>query len=160
MMSPEQKLEIRRLIVFGAVGAVNTAVCYTLYASLVRWGGWHYNLALVADYAFGAVLGFALHRIATFADRTHLRQAFGKYALTLIACFALNFAVLDWNVRKLLLDPLPAQAIAIAIVTLFSYLMQKHWVFRSHRLAPVLSASKAEPAAAKERIAAEGRAAA
>jgi len=159
-MLPEQKLEIRRLIVFGAVGAVNTAVCYTLYASLVRWAGWHYNLALVADYAFGAVLGFTLHRLATFADRTHLRQAFGKYALTLTACFALNFAVLDWNVQKLLLDPLPAQAIAIAIVTLFSYLMQKHWVFRCHRQAPAVSVSKAEPAAVPGRTAAERQTAA
>jgi putative flippase GtrA len=153
-MSPAHKLEIRRLIVFGAVGAVNTAVCYTLYASLVRWGGWHYNLALVADYALGAVLGFTLHRLATFADRTHLRQAFGKYALTLIACFALNFAVLDWNVQKLLLDPLPAQAIAIAVVTLFSYLLQKHWVFRCHRLASSVGPAKAESVAVQRRTAA------
>src|SRR3990172_13141647 len=95
MMSPAQKLEIRRLVVFSIVGTLNTAVCYALYAALVHWSQWHHNLALVADYGFGTVLGFVLHRLATFADRKQVKLAFGKYLTTLALTFLLNVAVLD-----------------------------------------------------------------
>ena len=126
------KTEIRRLIIFGMVGTFNTCVCYGLYAALLHALKWHHNGALVADYAFGAVLGFATHRLATFADRKHVRQAFGKYLTTLGVAFLLNVALLNAIVASGILDPLLAQAAAIGHVTLVSYMLQKHWVFRSH----------------------------
>jgi putative flippase GtrA len=131
-VSPAQKLELRRLFTFATVGALNTAVCYAVYAALVDGFAWHHNLALAADYALGAALGFIMHRLATFADRKHLRAAFGKYLAALIASFVLNVAVLDCIVASRLLDPIAAQVPALALVTLASYLLQKHWVFRSH----------------------------
>ena len=131
-MSPTQKLELRRLITFATVGMLNTAVCYAVYAALVYWLAWHHDLALAADYAFGAGLGYVTHRLTTFGDRKHLRAAFGKYLAALIASFVLNVAVLDGIVASQLLDPIAAQVPAIALVTLASYMLQKHWVFRSH----------------------------
>src|ERR1700675_3135394 len=109
-MSSKQKIELRRLALFTVVGTLNTAVCYALFAMLVHWAQWHYNLALVADYAFGIVLGFVLHRVSTFADRMHGRQEFGKYTVTLIATFLLNVALLDLIVERRWLEPLAAQA--------------------------------------------------
>lgn len=129
------------------VGTLNTLICYALFASLVHWLAWHYNLALVADYAFGAVLGFTLHRLATFADRKNIRLAFGKYAVTLTVAFLLNIALLNFSVQRLQLDPLPAQAVAIVIVTLVSYQMQRFWVFRSHQQPDDILDADAEPAA-------------
>ena len=32
-MSPIQRIELKRLIVFGTVGSCNTLVCYALYAA-------------------------------------------------------------------------------------------------------------------------------
>jgi putative flippase GtrA len=125
-------LEIRRLIVFGTVGTLNTAACYAFFAALVHLAGWHYNLALVVDYLVGTLLGYALHSLATFGDRKHVKQAFGKYTATLAVTFLLNFALLDAIVTTGLLDPLRAQAVAMALATLASYRLQKHWVFRSH----------------------------
>jgi putative flippase GtrA len=119
-------------MVFGVMGTFNTVTCYALYAAMVHWFHWNYNFALVLDYAFGAVLGFTVHRIATFADRKHVRLAFGKFAVTLVLSFLLNVTVLNAAVERLLLDPLVAQLLALVFVTLFSYTMQKHWVFRSH----------------------------
>ena len=138
-MSAAYKHEIRRLMVFGVMGTFNTVICYALFAALVHWFHWNYNKALVVDYAFGAFLGFTVHRIATFADRKHVRFAFGKYAVTLILSFLLNLAALDAAVKRLLLDPLVGQLLALVFVTTFSFLMQKHWVFRSH------AATTAEP---------------
>ena len=132
MVSPEQKVELRRLIVFGVVGSLNSIICYALFAALVHLLGWHYNLALVADYVFGSILGYMLHRLSTFADRTHLRQAFSKYAVTLFLAFLANLIVLDAIVQLGLLDPLPAQLAAMSVATLVSYGLQKSWVFRSH----------------------------
>ena len=131
-MSHEQKIEIRRLLIFGVVGSLNTLICYALFATLVHWFEWHYNLALVADYVFGSVVGYLLHRLSTFADRTHLRQAFGKYAVTLVLAFLANLVALDAIVVQNLLGPLAAQIVAMTVATFVSYSLQKHWVFRSH----------------------------
>jgi putative flippase GtrA len=124
--------EVRRLLVFGVMGTLNTAICYALFATLVHAYAWHYNAALVVDYGFGVMLGFALHRQATFADRTHLRGALGKYTVTLGAAFLIDLATLNLLIATGMLGPLVARAIAVLLVTTFSYLLQKHWVFRSH----------------------------
>jgi putative flippase GtrA len=124
--------EARRLVMFAVVGTVNTAVCYALYVVLVAVLEWNYDVALFADYVFGIALGYALHRLSTFADRTSLRQAFGKYTLTMIVTFLANLLLLDWLVRAEWMEPLPAQAIAMCAVMLASYVVQTHWVFRSH----------------------------
>ena len=132
-MSLEHSPEIRRLIVFATVGMLNTAICYALYAALVHWLAWNHNPALVADYAFGAAVGFVSHRLATFADRKHVTRALGKYLLTLVVAFLLNAILLNGIVLSRLLGPLSGQAVAMTLVTLVSYRMQKHWVFRSHQ---------------------------
>ncbi len=124
--------EVRRFAVFGIVGTLNTVICYALFALLVEVCAWHYHLALTVDYAFGIVVGFLLHRTSTFADRRHLRQAFSKYTLTLVATFLANLALLDALVRGRLAEPLLAQAVAMTIVALASYGVQTRWVFRHH----------------------------
>jgi putative flippase GtrA len=134
-MSKQKFAELRRVLVFGVVGTLNTVICYALYAGLIEFLGWNYDAALVADYAFGAAIGYALHRLATFGDRKHVKRAFGKYALSLVVMFSTNLMLLDALVGLQWFEPLLAQAVAMAAVTLLSYLMQTHWVFRSH--APV-----------------------
>jgi putative flippase GtrA len=117
---------------FAAVGTANTGICYALYALLVAALEWPYNLALLADYAFGIAVGYVLHRLSTFADRRSLRRAFGKYTLTMIATFVANLVVLDWLVQSAWMEPLSAQAVAMCSVMLASYFAQSNWVFRSH----------------------------
>ncbi len=151
-MSLNRNAELRRLLLYGVVGTANTLVCYALYVALLKLLHWDYSLALVADYGFGIVLGYALHRFSTFADRTHIRGAFGKYTVTLISSFFVNLALLDAMVRMQLLDAIGAQAVATTVVPLFSYLLQKHWVFRSH--APRPTADNPEWAAPPARKAA------
>lgn len=147
--------ELRRFVVYGAVGALNTAVCYLLFAALVDWCGWHHHLALAADYAFGIVLGYALHRASTFADRRRLRRAFEKYAITLVLTFAGNFALLDAIIRAELLGILAGQAVAMTVATLVSYGVQRQWVFRSHGEEPAIIVLDRDDAGASERRAVE-----
>ncbi|REK18833.1 MAG: GtrA family protein [Planctomycetota bacterium] len=124
--------EFRRLLVFFSVGALNFAVTYVLFAALVQLG-WHYNLALAASYIFSIGFGYLLHRGSTFADREHVRQGFGKYAISVLLAFLVNLALLDWIVGRGLLAPLSGQAVAMSLATLFGYQLQTHWVFRSRR---------------------------
>jgi putative flippase GtrA len=131
-MLSEKNPELRRLVVFGVIGTLNTAICYALYAALVELVDWNYKLALVADYCFGIVLGYVLHRASTFADRRNLKQAFGKYTVTLVGAFLLNYLALEWLVERRMLGALTAQAMAMTLATVASFLLQKHWVFRSH----------------------------
>jgi putative flippase GtrA len=131
-MLSRKKLELRRLVLFAVIGTLNTAICYAVYAALVELADWNYKLALVADYGFGILLGYVLHRVSTFADRKNLKQAFGKYTVTLVGAFLLNYGALEWLVEKWLLGALAAQAVAMTLATLASFLLQKHWVFRSH----------------------------
>ncbi|MEX2113056.1 MAG: GtrA family protein [Pirellulales bacterium] len=147
-MSNDRAIELRRFVVYGAVGAVNTAICYLFFAALVHWCQWHHHLALAADYAFGVGLGYAMHRASTFADRRHLRGALGKYTITLALTFVANFVLLDALVRWTPLGPLVAQAIAMTAATLVSYSVQTRWVFRSHGEA---SPSPAHVAGASQR---------
>jgi putative flippase GtrA len=151
-MTPNSPVsELRRFIVYGVVGALNTAICYLLFAALVDWCGWHHHLALAVDYAFGIVLGYALHRSATFADRRRLKHAFQKYAFTLLLTFAANFAILDAIIRAELLGILTGQAAAMVIATLVSYGVQQQWVFRSHGEAPARLRIHPDDASASER---------
>lgn len=147
--------ELRRFVVYGAVGALNTAICYLLFAALVDWCGWHHHLALAADYAFGIVLGYALHRSATFSDRRQLKRAFQKYALTLVLTFVANFALLDAIIRAELLGTLAGQAVAMTVATLVSYGVQQQWVFRSHGEAPTTLQIHPDDTGASERRAVE-----
>ena len=131
-MPPKSRPELARLAVFGVTGTLNTAICFGVYAALVDACDWHYNAARAADYVVGAVLGFVLHRVATFGDRREVRSAFSKYVVTLIAALLLNVALLHAAVEQLVLGPLFGQAASLAGVTLFSYALQTHWVFRCH----------------------------
>ncbi len=133
-MAARERWEWKRLAVFIVVGCVNTAVCYAFYALLV-WLGWHYNRALAADYALGALVGYALHRGATFADRTHVRAGLGKYTVTLAVTFAANLVLLDWLVTRGWLAPLAGGAVAMTAASLVGYHLQARWVFRSHERA-------------------------
>lgn len=130
-MLPKNRQDMRRLAVFAAAGTVNSALCYAGF--LVMLGlRWHYNLALVGAYVLGAVLGYALHRTTTFADRRELRSAFGKYAVTLVIMFLLNFALLDGLVATRAFSPAVGQFIAMIAATLAVYRLQTEWVFRCH----------------------------
>jgi putative flippase GtrA len=142
-MLPERRIELRRLTVFVVVGTVNNAIFFALYAAMVEWLDWDYQVSLVADYAIAIVVGYLLHRVSTFADRKDLRQAFRKYTITLIGAFLLNWLALAWIVERDLLSVLPAQAVAVTLATLVSYVVQKRWVFRSHAVAQAGTENKA-----------------
>lgn len=118
-----------KIVKFALVGATNTIFCYLLYVILIQWG-LNFNIALALDYAVGVVTGYLLNRFWTFASHGRPQWGFGKYVLTYVGVFFTNAALLNLIVELHLAGPVIGQFIALIIVTMGSFLLQKHWVFK------------------------------
>ena len=121
--------DIGRLVRFGLAGGVTTLVTYGIYVVLLGFGV-HFNAALALEYGVGILLGFGLNRIFTFGDRRDLERPFVRYVATYVAVFGLNLVLLNALVLTGL-HPVPAQALALGLATLASYVLQRNWVFRA-----------------------------
>lgn len=115
---------------FTLAGILNTGLTYALYVILVKLGV-HYPLALAMDYAFGTLMGYLLNRFWTFADQGNPSRSFIKYLATYVGVYLGNWALLAILVERGITGPILGQLIALGVVTLLSYLAQRHWVFRA-----------------------------
>lgn len=123
--------ELKRLARFVLVGGFNTACMYALFVALVALGV-HHTLALTADYAGGLLLGYALNRGWTFADRDGVPGSRTRYFAVYLMIYGVNAGLLELGVRGFELAPAIAQLPALAIATGTSYVLQRMWVFRPH----------------------------
>lgn len=117
---------------FVGVGALNTACMYALFVALVALGV-HRTVALAADYVGGVLLGYALQRRWTFADRDGAPGSGVRYLVVYVAIFAANALLLELFVRGFGLRPAVAQVPALVIAMAGSYVLQRSWVFRPAR---------------------------
>jgi putative flippase GtrA len=115
---------------FLLVGGLNTLLMYLLYLGLI-YIGFHYILALVAEYVCGIVLGFVMNRYWTFASHGRQENSFYRYALTYVGVFMGNLLLLALIVELGLLGPALGQLVAFGLVTVAAFLSQNYWVFRS-----------------------------
>ena len=135
------KIKLDTKIKFLIAGGSNTAITFALYALLVHKGV-DYNLSLALTYAIGIVLGFLINRMWTFASHENIseqdlvrtsqkstRKQFGRYVLSYLLIFLVNFLSLNLLVQAFKLNPIVAQLFAIAVSTVCSYFLQKSWVF-------------------------------
>jgi len=133
----------KRFMKFGTVGAsgvvVNLAVLYvfrefvfaTVDIPIVRL-----NLSLAVAIFFATVNNFYWNRHWTWSDRQHrpdkhLILHFGQYAL---ACWVgTGLQILLTNLFTLYFHYLAANAAAIVIASLFNFMANNLWTFRSHQ---------------------------
>jgi len=122
-----------QLLRFGAVGASGYAVNLAIF-----WVGLRakldYRAAATAAFAVALVNNFAWNRLWTFRDapgRVH-GQAL-RFVVVSGAAFVVSLAVLAVLVRDAGFPKLPAQALAIVLVTPLSFLANKMWSFRTSR---------------------------
>ncbi len=89
-------------------------------------------LAISSISSFG--LGFLLNKFVVFTG-SHLRgrvQLF-RYFLSFATNLLLNYLILKLLIEKWEWEPFVSQFITIVIITLFSYLSQKHFTFKTHK---------------------------
>ena len=128
---------------FGTVGAsgvvVNLGVLYLCQEFLfhaIQSPGMRLNVSLAVAIFFATVNNFYWNRFWTWSDRTyhpdkHLLLHFGQYAL---ACWVgMLLQVVLTNLFVVYLYYLVANAAAIVFASVFNFLVNNFWTFRSHK---------------------------
>lgn len=120
---------MRQFFYFVIVGGINTVVMYGLYCFFL-YLGFHYQLALLLEYAFGTVLGYTLNRRWTFGEQGKTPAGFTRYLTTYLGIYFCNVMLLATVVEMGWMTPMLGQIIILAVISLVNFLLQKFWVFR------------------------------
>jgi putative flippase GtrA len=118
-----------QLAKFCTVGASGYIVNLAVYSALVV-SGVHYLLAAVCSFLVAVTNNYMWNRLWTFRNqRGHLVYQGFKFLLVSTVALGANLAFLRILVA-LGLDKIPAQAIAIVLVTPWNFAVNKLWSFR------------------------------
>jgi len=133
----------KRFMKFGAVGAsgvvVNLGVLYLCQEFLfiaIQSPSMRLNVSLAVAIFFATVNNFFWNRAWTWSDRKHhpdkhLLLHFGQYAL---ACWVgIVLQVLLTKLLVIYLYYIIANALAIVLASVFNFLVNNFWTFRSHK---------------------------
>jgi putative flippase GtrA len=121
-----------RFVLSGAV----VAVChFTIMTLLVTVAGLPAQASLALAYALALTLHFTLNRQFVFASRhgytLHLSAQGRRYVLVAALSYAVTAAAVAVVPRLLDVSPLVAFYAAAAVQAVITFLLLRHWVFRS-----------------------------
>jgi putative flippase GtrA len=115
---------------FCVVGAVGYLINLAVYDALLH-AGLHYLVAATCSFLVAVTSNYTWNRLWTFRDqRGHLGIQGMRFFLVSLAALGANLAVLHLLVVYGELGKLPAQAIAIVLVTPLNFVGNKLWSFR------------------------------
>ena len=117
---------------FCAVGASGYLVNLVVYALLLRGAGLHYLLAATGSFLVAVTNNYTWNRVWTFrGQRGHVAYQGLRFLVVSTIALAANLVLL-YGLVSLGLDELPAQAIAIVLVTPLNFVGNKLWSFKRH----------------------------
>ena len=119
--------ENRRILLFLAVGALNTIFGYSVFAA-VYLATENHNVALLAATTIGILFNFLTTGRIVFGNRSW--RALPPFVLTYAFGFALNALLLNALLRTGI-DALVAQAICLPVIVVSSYAINSRLVFRA-----------------------------
>jgi putative flippase GtrA len=115
---------------FCAVGAVGYLINLAVYDALLH-AGLHYLLAATCSFLVAVTSNYTWNRLWTFREhRGHVGVQGMRFLVVSLAALGANLVVLQLLVVYGGLDRLPAQAIAIVVVTPLNFAGNKLWSFR------------------------------
>jgi putative flippase GtrA len=117
---------------FLLAGGWNTAFGYALFALLVLTTAdvVHYTLLLIGTYAVSTVNAFLVYRWFVFRVRGRWVLDLVRFSGVYVVSLGLNLVTLPLLVEGVGIDVLPAQALAVVVTALVSYVAQKRFSFR------------------------------
>lgn len=115
-----------RILRFFAVGALNTAFSYAIYAALVLLN-LHYSLATLFSTILGIIFNFFTTGRLVF--RSMDNRLFFKFVLVYGITYLVNILLLHWLVDLAGMDKLLAGALITLPVALLSYLLNSRFTF-------------------------------
>ena len=119
-----------QLAKFCTVGGTGYAVNLAVYAALLKLAGFHYIAAATCSFLVAATNNYTWNRLWTFrGQRGHVVYQGMRFLAVSVAAYLANVAALAALVAAGV-DELPAQAIAIVLVTPLNFVGNKLWSFR------------------------------
>jgi putative flippase GtrA len=119
-----------QLAKFCAVGATGYAINLAVYAALVHGAGLHYIPAAVISFLVAVTSNYLWNRIWTFRhQRGHVAYQGFRFLVVSSLALGANLVFLTGLVA-LGMAKVPAQAIAIVLVTPLNFVGNKLWSFR------------------------------
>jgi putative flippase GtrA len=119
---------------FCTVGATGYVLNLAVFALLVHGAGLHYLVAAVCSFLVAVTNNYAWNRLWTFRhQRGHVGYQGLRFLLVSTVALLANLLFLGGLVA-LGLPKVPAQAIAIALVTPWNFVANKLWSFRRRAL--------------------------
>jgi putative flippase GtrA len=117
---------------FCAVGASGYLVNLAVYALLLRGAGLHYLLAATGSFLVAVTNNYTWNRVWTFrGQRGHVAYQGLRFLVVSTIALAANLVLL-YGLVSLGVGELPAQAVAIVLVTPLNFVGNKLWSFKRH----------------------------
>lgn len=123
---------IRQFIKFGIVGISSTVIDWGIYLLLTRIFGIYYLMAKILSFGVAVLNSYIWNRRWTFRsnDPQKLRQ-FIKFLTISIVGLVLNSTIMFIAVDKLKYHDIIGLVLATGIVTIWNFLANKFYTFRS-----------------------------
>jgi putative flippase GtrA len=117
---------------FCAVGASGYLVNLAVYALLLRGAGLHYLIAATGSFLVAVTNNYTWNRVWTFrGQRGHVAYQGLRFLVVSTIALAANLMLL-YGLVSLGVGELPAQAVAIVLVTPLNFVGNKLWSFKRH----------------------------
>lgn len=123
------RAELPLLCRFVVVGVFNTAFAYGIYALLLA-AGLHYSLANLVALVFGVLMSF--YSQGRFVFRSLHARRFPRFVAVWASLYVLNVMLISAFMR-LGADAYVAGALALPVITVLSFVLQRCFVFAASR---------------------------
>jgi putative flippase GtrA len=119
-----------QLAKFCTVGATGYAVNLAVFSALLLWADWHHLAAATVSFLVAVTNNYTWNRLWTFrGQRGHVAYQGIRFLIVAVSALAANLGILEALVW-LGVEEIPAQAIAIILVTPLNFVGNKLWSFR------------------------------
>ena len=119
-----------QLAKFSLVGASGYVVNLAVYTALLKGAGMHYALAATCSFVVAVTNNYTWNRLWTFRhQRGHIAYQGLRFLVVSTIALAANLVFLAILVG-IGVPKIPAQAIAVALVTPWNFIANKLWSFR------------------------------
>ena len=127
---PQMRPAMRQFVKFCIVGATGYVINLAVFAALVHWADMHYIPAAICSFLVAVTSNYTWNRVWTFRhQRGHIAYQGLRFLVVSTIALAGNLVFLAILVG-IGVPKIPAQAIAIALVTPWNFVANKLWSFR------------------------------
>lgn len=120
-----------QLVQFCAIGSIGAGINLAVYTALVHGAGVHYILAATASFVVAVTNNYLLNRWWTFRrHRGSVAQQGARFLVVSLLALGANLLIVLLLVESAGLPKVPAQVLAIVLVTPVNFVGNKLWSFR------------------------------